>query len=93
VEVIQVPFLSAVTQTRLSITPAYANRSVALHGLRSGCAISLAIAGTKLDAIMDHVGWTSPSTGGTAEALSFIKIDLADVYKEHNNLHGFTKAF
>ena len=31
--------------------------------------------------------------GGAAEAFSSLKIDLADVYKEHNNLHGFTKAF
>ena len=41
--------------------PAFANRNVTLHGLRSGCAISLAIAGAKLDAIMDHVGWKSSS--------------------------------
>jgi len=33
------------------------------------------------------------SLGGAADALSSLKIDLADVYKEHNNLHGFTKAF
>jgi len=31
--------------------------------------------------------------GGAADALSSLKIDLADFYKEHNNLHGFTKAF
>ena len=65
-EVIQVPFESAATQARLSMyasqITAFASRSVALHGLQSGCAISLAIAGTKLDAIMDHVGWKSPST-------------------------------
>ena len=65
-EVIQAPFESAATQARLSmyasLIPAFVNRSVALHGLRSGCAISLAIAGTKLDAILDHVGWKSPST-------------------------------
>ena len=65
-EDIQVPFEKAAAQARLSMyasqIPAFANRSVALHGLRSGCEISLAIAGTKLDAIMDHVGWKSPST-------------------------------
>jgi len=31
--------------------------------------------------------------GGAADALSSLKIDLADFYKEPNNLHGFTKAF
>ena len=41
---------------------AFADRNVGFHGLRSGCAISPAIAGTKLDAIMDHIGWKSPST-------------------------------
>jgi len=65
-EDIQVHFETAETQARLSMyasqIPAFANRSVVLHGLQSGCAISLAIAGTKLDAIMDHVGWKSPST-------------------------------
>ena len=31
--------------------------------------------------------------GGAADTLSSFKIDLADFFKEHNNLHGFTKAF
>ena len=66
--------------------PAFAYRSITLHGLRSGCAISLAIAGTKVDAILEHVGWKSPSTvrrciklnqvlnpGGAADALSSLK--------------------
>ena len=59
------PFESAVAQARLSTyvhqIPAFANRNVTLHGLRSGCVISLAIAGAKLDVIMNHVGWTSSS--------------------------------
>ena len=76
-EDIQVPFETAATQARLSMyvsqIPAFANRIVALHGLRSGCAISLAIAGTKLGAIMDHVGGSPRpllDPGGAADALS-----------------------
>ena len=77
-----------------------------MHGLRSGCAISLALAGTKLYQIMDHVCWKSSSTalhhiklnqvlisGGAADALSSLTLDLADAYKEYNDLRGFTKAF
>ena len=74
---IQIPFETAATQAQLSMyasqTPAFANRSVALHGLRSGCAISLAITGTKLDAIMDNVGWKSPSTAWPWWSLVFLK--------------------
>ena len=63
------------------------------------------LAGTKLDQIMDHVGWRSSSTamhyikvnqvlssGGAAEALSSLTLDLADAYKEYDDLRGFTKA-
>ena len=62
-EILPAPFESAAAQARLSTyvrqIPAFANRNVTLHGLRSGFAISLAIAGAKLDAIMDHLGWKS----------------------------------
>ena len=109
-EVLPAPFGSAAAQSRLSLyasqLPDLANRNVTLHGLRSGCAISLALAGTKLDQIMDHVGWKSSSTalyyiklnqvlssGGATDALSSLTLDLADAYKEYNDLRGFTKAF
>ena len=109
-KVLLAPFGSAVAQSRLSLyasrLPDLANRNVTLHGLRSGCAITLALAGTKLDQIMDHVGWRSSSTalhyiklnqvlssGGAADALSSLALDLADSYKEYNDLRGFTKAF
>ena len=85
---------------------AFANRNVTLHGLRSSCAISLAIAGAKLEAIMDHVGWKSSKSarhfiklnqvlghGGATDTLSSLEVDLAKVYKQYNNLHGFTIAF
>ena len=65
-EILAAPFESAAAQARLSTyvrqIPAFTNRNVTLHGPRSGCAISLAIAGAKLDAIMDQVGWKSSSS-------------------------------
>ena len=86
--------------------PAFANRNVILHGLRSGCAILLAIAGTKLDAIMDHVGWKSSLSachyielnqvlglGGVADTLSSLEVHLVKTYKQYSNLYGFTVAF
>ena len=79
--------------------------SATLHGLRSGCAISLAISGAKLDTIMDHVGWKSSSTarhyiklnqvlglGGAADTMSSLEVDLTKVYKQYNDLQGFTFA-
>ena len=33
------------------------------------------------------------SSGGAADALSSLTLDLADAYKEYNDLRGFTKAF
>ena len=64
----------------------------------------LRLAERKLDQIMDHVGWKSSSTalhyiklnqvlssGGAADSLSSLTLDLADAYKEY--LQGFTKAF
>ena len=56
-EVLPAPFGSAAAQSRLSLYASQlsdlAKRKVTLHGLRSGCAISLALSGTKLDQIMD----------------------------------------
>ena len=99
-EILPAPFESAAAQARLSTyvhqIPAFTNRTVTLHGLRSGCAISLAIAGAKLDAIMDHVGWKSSSSahhGGVADTLSSLEVDLVKAYKQYNNQHGFSVAF
>ena len=109
-EILPAPFESATAQARLSTyvrrIPAFVNRNVTLHGLRSGCAISLAISGAKLDTIMDHVGWKSSSTaryyiklnqvlglGGAADTMSSLEVDLTKVYKQYNDLQGFTFAF
>ena len=66
----------------------------------------LAIAGAKLDAIMDHMGWKSSKSahhyiklnqvlglGGAVDTLSLLEVDLAKAYKQYNNLHGFPIAF
>ena len=109
-EILPAPFESATAQARLSTyvrrIPAFVNRNVTLHGLRSGCAISLAISGAKLDTIIDHVGWKSSSTarhyiklnqvlglGGAADTMSSLEVDLTKVYKQYNDLQGFTFAF
>ena len=109
-EILPAPFESAVAQvqrlTYVCQIPAFANQNVTLHGLRSGCAISLAIAEAKLDAIMDHVGWKSSSLachyiklnqvlglGRVADTLSSLEVDLVKAYKQYNNLHGFSVAF
>ena len=60
-EILPAPFESAGAQARLTAyvrrIPPFAHRNATfLHDLRSGCAISLAVAGAKLDVIMDHVG-------------------------------------
>ena len=102
-EILPAPFESAAAQAPLSTyvrqIPAFANRNVTLHGLRSGFAISLAIAGANLDAIMDHMVRhyiklnQVLGLGGTANTLSSLEVDLVKVYKQYNNLHGFTEAF
>ena len=110
-EILPAPFESEAARARLSTyvrqISAFANRNVTSHGLRSGCAISLAIAGAKLDVIRDHVGWKCSSTdshyyiklnqvlglGRRADTLSSLEVDLAKAYKQYNNLHGFTIAF
>ena len=40
----------------------FGNRRITLHGLRSGCAISLAMSGVDLPTVMDHVGWKTSNT-------------------------------
>ena len=108
-EILPAPFDSGAAQARLSFytkhIAAFNDRHITLHGLRSGCAISLALSGVKLDNIMDHVGWKTTSTadhyikfcqvllpGGAAEALSKLPLDLTDTYKENNQLKDFTQV-
>ena len=88
------------------IPDAFKGRHPTLHGLRSGCAISLALYEIKLREIMDHVGWKANATayhytklrqvlarGGAGDTLSRLPSDLTENYRHRNNLFGFTQAF
>ena len=66
-EILPTSFDSSATQARLTsytqqLSHIFNDRRIALHGLRSGCAILLALAGTYFRAIMDHVGWKTTSS-------------------------------
>jgi integrase len=105
------PFLSSAAQGRLNsyvaqLPEVFGSRNVTLHGLRNGCAISLAMAGADLQTIMDHVGWKTPSmarhyiklnqvlgSGGAGDLLSSMPISIADSYRRQNDLLGFSQAF
>ena len=84
----------------------FGNRRITLHGLRSGCAISLATSGVDLQSIMDHVGWKTPSTalhylrmervlrpGRAGDSLAALALDLVELYRKQNELTSFTRAF
>ena len=84
----------------------FGGRQTTLHGMRSGCAISLALSGTDLGTIMDHVSWKTTSTarhyiklnqvlhpGGAGDTQAGISMDLAELFKKQNNLTGFSQAF
>ena len=60
-EVPSTPFDSSAAQSRLSayvrdLPDYFKDRHITLHGLRSGCAISLALSGVEMSDIMSHVG-------------------------------------
>ena len=104
-------FDSSAAQSRLSsyvklLPHVFGNRKITLHGLRSGCAISLAMSGLNMQSILDHVGWKTTGTarhymkleqvlrtGGVGDSLSNLPLDLADVYRKQNDLSGFSVAF
>ena len=105
------PLDSSAAQSRLStyvreLPLVFGSRRITLHGLRSGCAISLAMSGVDLQTVMDHVGWKTPSTarhylrmervlqtGGAGDSLAELPLDLAELYRRQNELTGFTRAF
>lgn len=102
-EIFPAPFESAAAQARLSTyvrhIPAFANRNVTLHGLRSGCTISLAIAGAMLDAII-NVDWKSSFMAGHYIKLNQVLGGAAapclgyyTTYKQYDNPRGFTIGF
>ena len=109
-EIMPTFFDSSAAQARLSVYTQqlphiFGGRRTTLHGM-SGCAISLALSGTDLGTIMDHVGWKTTSTarhyiklnqvlhpGGAGDTLAGISMDLAELFKKQNNLTGFSQAF
>ena len=106
-----VSFDSSAAQGRLCfyverLPHVFGNRKVTLHGLRNGCAISLAMAGADVQTVMDHVRWKTSSmarhyiklhqvfgSGGAGDLLSTRPVDLTDNYRKQNELLGFTRAF
>ena len=69
-----------------------------MHGLRSGCAISLAMSGVDLQTVMDHVGWKTSNTtrhylrmeqvlksGGAGDSLAELPLDLVELYRKKMN--------
>lgn len=109
-EVLPASFESSAAQARLStyvrdMTETFKDRHLTLHGLRSGCAISLALSGADMNAIMNHVGWKTDttaqhyvklqqvmSTDGVSDMLSRLPENLVDAYSAKNSLQGFTQA-
>ena len=84
----------------------FEQRKITLHGLRNGCAISLAMAGADIQTVMDHLGWKSPSmavhyiklkqvlgSGGAGDLLSLLPMNITDSYRRQNDLPGFTQTF
>jgi integrase len=110
-EVALTPLDSTAAQSRLAtyvqlLPHVFGKRRITLHGLRSGCAISLAMSGLDLQTIMSHVGWKTPGTarhylrmeqvlrsGGAGDSLAELPLDLAELYRKQNELTGFTQAF
>ena len=109
-DVLAGPFDSSAAQARLSFyvkesAEVFKNRRVTLHGLRSGCAISLILSGADLNDVMGHIGLKTTSTaqhyvklhqvmcgGGVGNILSNLDKNISEVYTASNNLLGFTQA-
>ena len=107
----QAPLTSFAAQARFSayvrrLPAQFRLRRVTLHGLRSGCAISLALAGVELSSILEHVSWKTPVVaqhyiklnqflqhGGVGNVLARLSPNSATMYKQQNALSGFTFAF
>jgi len=105
------PFLSSTAESRLKfyLGQAKIDEGETLHSFRSGCALTLAFAGSSLADVMCHVGWKSSTTasyymkladvlraGAPADALSSASlpvIESSKTYKDYNHLKNFVLAF
>ena len=91
------PFDSSAAQARLNfyvveLPRVFQHRQITLHGLRNGCAISLAMAGADIQTVMDHIRWKTPSmarhymklsqvpgSGGAGDLLSLLPMTILDI--------------
>ena len=98
---------SQATQTRLNVYSVSLRQQLTgehftLHGFRSRAAVSMALAGVDLHAIMDHVGWKRSETAlhyikleqvinpaGAAARLADLPSDAGKDYKCFDALRGF----
>ena len=105
------PLDSSAAQSRLStyvqeLPMVFGNRRITLHGLRSGCAISLAMSGVDLadyygPCRLDNFKYCTPlpqngtgiKSGGAGDSLTELPLDLIELYRKQNELTGFTRAF
>ena len=102
------PLSSSAAEARLKayLHEMQADDGETLHGFRSGCAITLALSGTDLSEIMDHVGWSCRHTalyymqlakvlhpaGASAKLASNIGADQSQSWQDVNELKRFVCA-
>lgn len=109
--VVNKPFTSSSAEARLRLylKEAGLDEGETLHSFRSGSAITLALSGSQLADIMDHVGWQSNSMalyylklaqvlrpGGPSDILASQDEDslcLSTNYVDLNSLKNFVSAF
>ena len=105
------PFSSSAADSRFRVYLHEGNlaQAATLHGFRSGCAITLALAGAGLQDVMGHVGWRHRSTAtyymqlskvmstnSPSTTLSGREVNIADpgvLYQNCNSLKDFIPAF
>ena len=105
------PFSSSAADSRFRVYLDEGNlaQAATLHGFRSGCAITLALAGAGLQDVMGHVSWRHRSTAtyymqlskvmstnSPSTTLSGREVNIADtgvLYQNCNSLKDFIPAF
>ena len=103
------PFTSSAAESRLKsyLKEMKADSGKALHGFRSGCAITLALTGADLAEIMDHVGWNRRHTafyymqlakvlnpsGASARLALNVGSERTSTWQDINQLKRFVCAF
>lgn len=107
--ILDLPLTSAAAESRLKgyLKEMNADDGETLHGFRSGCAVTLALQGANLSAIMDHVGWSRRHTtlyymqlakvltpaGASASLSSNLSGEQRNNLQDIKNLKRFVCAF